>query len=158
MESPVRVFVDADACPGLVRDIILRAAMSRKVSTIFVANKVLLLPSHPFISQVTVESGLDKADLYISEAAQRSDLVVTADVPLAHAVVRKGICAINPRGVVYTEENIGEHISVRDLMKDLRDAGEIGGGPKPFGDREKREFASCFDRSLTKLLKKFPLN
>lgn len=156
MNSSVRIFVDADACPGMVKDIIIRAAGNRKILTTFVANKVLLLPASPFLQQETVDAGMDKADQFIAENATLSDLVVTADIPLAHILVKKGVVAINPRGLIYTEDNIGDRISVRDLLTDLRDSGEITGGPKPFGDREKREFASSFDRVLTQLLRRFP--
>jgi len=152
----VRIYVDADACPGVIKDIVIRAANNRKIQTIFVANKVLLLPVSEFLRQETVEAGLDKADAFIAEHALASDLVVTADIPLAHQLVKKGIVAINPRGLIYTEDNIGDRISVRDLLTDLRDSGEITGGPKPFGDKDKREFASSFDRVLTQLLRRFP--
>ena len=156
MGLSVRIFVDADACPVVIKDIIMRASSSRKIETIFVANKVLLLPATAYLRQETVEAGLDKADAFIAEHAQVSDLVVTQDIPLAHQLVKKGVIAINPRGLVYTEDNIGERISMRDLMTDLRDAGEMTGGPKPFGDKEKRAFASSFDRVLTQLIRRFP--
>lgn len=156
MSSAVRIYVDADACPGVIKDIIIRAANSRKIPTIFVANKVLLLPVSEYLRQETVEAGLDKADAFIAENAVASDLVVTQDIPLAHQLVKKGIVAINPRGLIYTEDNIGDRISVRDLLTDLRDSGEITGGPKPFGDKDKRAFASSFDRVLTQLLRRFP--
>jgi uncharacterized protein YaiI (UPF0178 family) len=155
-KSSVRIFVDADACPGVVKDIIMRAATSRKVQAIFVANKVLPLPASEFLKQETVAAGLDKADQFIAEDADVRDLVVTADVPLAHILVKKGIVAINPRGLIYTEDNIGDRISVRDLLSDLRDAGEMTSGPKPFGDKEKRAFAASFDRVLTQLQRRFP--
>lgn len=154
MSSAVRIYVDADACPGVIKDIIIRAAKSRKIPTIFVANKVLLLPVSEYLRQETVEAGLDKADTFIAENAVASDLVVTQDIPLAHQLVKKGIVAINPRGLIYTEDNIGDRISVRDLLTDLRDSGEITGGPKPFGDKDKRAFASSFDRVLTQLLRR----
>ena len=156
MSSAVRIYVDADACPGVIKDIIIRAANSRKIPTIFVANKVLILPVSEYLRQETVEAGLDKADAFIAENAVASDLVVTQDIPLAHQLVKKGIVAINPRGLIYTEDNIGDRISVRDLLTDLRDSGEITGGPKPFGDKDKRAFASSFDRVLTQLLRRFP--
>ena len=152
IEVSVRIWVDADACPGAVRDIILRAALKRKLQSIFVANKVLLLPISPYVSSITVAAGPDVADDYIAEHALTCDLVVTADIPLAHRLVTAGVVAINPRGLVYNPDNIGERISMRDLMSDLRDAGEITGGPKQFGDKEKREFASSFDRELTRLI------
>lgn len=147
----VRIWVDADACPGAVRDVILKAAAKRKIEVIFVANKSLLLPESEFIRSVLVGAGLDVADEYIRQNALVSDLVVTADVPLAHSLVKAGVVTINPRGTVYDEDNIGENISTRDLMHELRESGMIGGGPKPYGEKEKRIFASSFDRELTRL-------
>lgn len=105
------------------------------------------------ISFMEVDDSPDAADGYIGEKAQNTDLVITQDIPLAHILVAKDIVVLSPRGVTFTRDNIGERISVRNLMQDLRDSGESTGGPRPFGDKERREFASAFDRALTKLLK-----
>lgn len=150
----MKIWVDADACPGAVRDIVLAASYKRKVETVFVANKPLPLPGSPLVSFVLVGNAPDAADAYIIEHSQKGDLVITQDIPLAHPLVHRQIVVISPRGVVFDEDNIGERLSVRDMMQDMRDAGIVTGGPKQFGEKEKREFASSFDRELTKLLKK----
>lgn len=149
----MRIWVDADACPGAVRDIIIRAAVKKKIESIFVANKQLVLPESPFISVHTVKAGPDIADEYIVENALSSDLVISQDIPLAHKLVSAGITVIDPRGKVHTEENIGERLSMRDLCQELRDSGEIKGGPKQFGEKEKLAFASSFDRELNRILR-----
>lgn len=150
----MKIWVDADACPGAVRDIVLSAAYKRKVETVFVANKLLALPVSDLVSFVQVANTPDAADGYIIEQAVVGDLVITQDIPLAHPLVHRNIVVISPRGVVFDEDNIGERLSIRDMMQDMRDSGVVTGGPKQFGDKEKREFASSFDRALTKLLKK----
>lgn len=147
----MKIWVDADACPVAVKDIISRAAHRKTIETIFVANKILPLMMSPYISFVQVEATPDAADQYIGEHAIEGDLVVTQDIPLAHILVPMNVVVLSPRGLVFTPDNIGERIAVRNLMQDLRDTGETTGGPKPFGDKERREFASAFDRALTKL-------
>lgn len=150
----MRIWVDADACPGAVRDVVLAASYKRKIETIFVANKQLTLPVSDLVQFILVGNAPDAADAYIIEQAVRGDLVITQDIPLAHPLVRREIVVISPRGVVFDDDNIGERLSIRDMMQDMRDAGMVTGGPKQFGEREKRDFASSFDRELTKLLKK----
>lgn len=150
----MRIWVDADACPGAVRDVVLAASYKRKIETIFVANKQLTLPVSDLVQFILVGNAPDAADAYIIEQAVRGDLVITQDIPLAHPLVRREIVVISPRGVVFDDDNIGERLSIRDMMQDMRDAGMVTGGPKQFWEREKREFASSFDRELTKLLKK----
>ncbi len=147
----MKIWVDADACPVAVKDIISRAAHRKTIETIFVANKILPLMESPYISFVQVDATPDAADQYIGENAVEGDLVVTQDIPLAHILVPMNVVVLSPRGLVFTPDNIGERIAVRNLMQDLRDTGETTGGPKPFGDKERREFASAFDRALTKL-------
>ena len=149
----MKIWVDADACPGAVKGIIAAAANRRAVATVFVANKPLALPASACITSVQVDRQADAADIYIKEHAQRFDLVVTADIPLAHALVPMGVVVIDPRGDKFTDDNIGERLSLRNLIYDLRATGEVTGGPKQFGDKEKRAFAATFDRELTRLLK-----
>jgi uncharacterized protein len=149
----MRIWVDADALPGAVRDIIVSAAIKRKVEAVFVANKTLTFPPSPYISSQLVDITPDAADQLIAEQARPGDLVITQDIPLAHILVTNGVATISPRGVEFTEDNIGERLSVRDLMQDLREIGEITGGPKQFGEKEKRVFASTFDRQLTRLMR-----
>ena len=151
-----KIWVDADAVPGAVKAIILAAAMKRQIETVFVANKPIALPPSPLISFILVQKTPDAADYYINEQASKDDFAITQDIPLAHLLVRRGLTVINPRGERFTEENIGERLSIRDLMEHLRDSGQMTGGPAKFGDKEKRAFASSFDRELTRLLRRKP--
>jgi len=149
----MKIWVDADACPGLVKDIIVNAAIRRAIETVFVANKLISLPSSDYLSFMQVDKGPDAADLYIKDNAKKLDLVVSQDILLAHMLVSGGVVVIDPRGKKYTEDNIGQVVATRNLMQGLRDSGEITGGQKQFGDKEKRAFAAVFDQELTKLLK-----
>jgi uncharacterized protein len=152
----MKIWVDADACPGAVKDIVMSAAVKRTVEAVFVANKKLTFPTTPYISFQLVDLSPDAADQLIADNAQPGDLVITQDIPLAHILVTKGVSTISPRGIIFCLDNIGERLSVRDLMQELRDTGEMTGGPKQFGDKEKRAFASAFDRELTRLLRSRP--
>ena len=147
----MKIWVDADACPVVIRDIIIKAAVRRKVETVFVANKETVLPQSPLLSAVKVALGADEADKYIDEQAQKEDLVVTQDILLAQLLVAREITAIDPRGVVFCEDNIGERVSVRALMVDLRSTGEVSGGQRPFNEIDKRNFSNSFDKQLTRL-------
>ena len=149
----MRIWVDADACPGAVRDIVIKAAVKRKIEICFVANKALVLPESPLIIKVLVAAGPDVADQYILEHVASNDLIVTQDIPLAHGLLAKGAVVLNPHGNVFTNDNIADRLSIRDISQGLLDAGEMTGGPAPFGDKEKRAFASSFDRELTKLIR-----
>src|SRR5258706_10259993 len=134
---PVTIWVDADACPGAVKEIILRAAARVGVATVFVANKGIHLPPSPHLRAVRVPSGIDVADQYVVKESAPGDLAVTADIPLASLLVAKGVVAIDPRGALYSEENIAERLSLRDFFQGLRDAGEVTGGPKSFDAKAK---------------------
>ncbi|TVP55144.1 MAG: YaiI/YqxD family protein [Gemmatimonadales bacterium] len=145
-----QIWVDADAAPRAVKEIIFRAAKRLEIETILVANQRLTLPlNNPFVRAVRVTHGADVADQHIVEHAAEGDLVVTADIPLASLLVEKGVEVLDPRGERYTPENIGERLSIRDFMEGLRDSGVETGGPSAYGDRDKREFASALDRFLT---------
>lgn len=148
------IWIDADACPAPVRDIVLRASHRLKVQTIFVANKPLYLPDSSILSAVQVAQGPDVVDGYIVEHASPGDLVVTQDIPLAALLVPREISVLSPRGDLFTPENMAENLSRRNLMNDLRDQGEITGGPRPFDEKVKRQFANCFDAELQRLLRK----
>lgn len=150
----MQIWVDADACPGPVRDIIVRAAVRLAISTVFVANKPLCLPESPYVSAVQVALGPDVVDAYIVEHASAMDLVVTQDIPLAALLVPRDITVITPRGTLYTPDNIAEALSQRDLLQGLRDAGEMLSGPRPFDERLKRQFANHFDAELNRLIRK----
>lgn len=149
------LWIDADACPRPVRDIMLRAARRRELQLILVANSSLGLAPAPGVRQVVVPGGADVADLYIIEHAQPGDLVVTADIPLADGLVTRNITAINPRGEVYDKGSIGERLAVRNLMDELRGAGLAGrSGPAPYSDKDKQSFANALDRLLAQGLGK----
>ena len=149
----MKIWVDADACPGPVREILLRASQRLKVPTVFVANKRLTLPRSEFVSTVQVGAGLDVADRHIAEAAQAGDLAVTQDIPLAALLVPKGVVVMDPRGELFTEENISERLSVRNFMQELRDSGVMTGGPGGFSAQDRQQFAATLDRERTRLLK-----
>lgn len=149
----MQIWIDADACPVVVRDITIKAAQRLKVKIVFVANKKILLPGSDLIEQVVVTEGPDKADEYIIENARPGDLVVSQDIPLAHCLVKAKIVVIDPRGRVHTEDNIAERLATRDLLQELRDIGDVKGGPQAFGNKEKQAFASSFDRELNKLIR-----
>jgi hypothetical protein len=153
MRGTMKIWVDADACPGPVRDIILRASQRLRISTVFVANKRLTLPRSEFVSTVQVGAGLDVADRHIATEAQAGDLAVTQDIPLAALLVPKGVVVLDPRGELFTDENIAERLSVRNFMQELRDSGVMTGGPGGFSAQDRQQFAATLDRELTRLLK-----
>lgn len=143
-----RIWVDADACPGVIRDILVRAALRAGVPATFVANQWVRVPSSPLIRALQVEHGPDVADTAIVERAQAGDLVVTQDIPLAARVIEKGAEALNPRGERYTAGTIAERLSMRDFMDELRGAGVQTGGPAPLHPRDRQAFANQLDRWL----------
>jgi uncharacterized protein len=146
----MRVWIDADAAPRDVKEIVARAARRLEITTVFVANQRLQLPgANPFVSSVRVEGGPDVADRYIAENAESDDLAVTADIPLAATLVEKGVLVIDPRGEQYTSENIGERLAVRDFMDRLRGAGVESGGARPYGAKDKQAFANALDRIMS---------
>lgn len=146
--------MDADAAPRDVKDIVARAARRLEVEALLVANQRLQTPANnPFVASVRVEGGPDVADDHIAANAEPGDLAVTADIPLAARLVEKGVRTIDPRGLEYTRENIGERLSVRDFMDQLRSTGVETGGPNAWGTREKQAFAATLDRVLTRLLR-----
>lgn len=150
----MKIWVDADAVPRDVKDIVARAALRLEITTHLVANQRIQTPANnPFVSAVWVAGGPDVADDHIVVHAEPHDLAVTADIPLAARLVEKGVGAIDPRGAEYTTENIRERLSVRDFMDQLRSTGVETGGPSAYGVREKQAFASTFDRVLTRLLR-----
>lgn len=145
------IWVDADACPKVVKEIIYRAADRVQIKVILVANQCLVLPTKSkFISSVQVPKGLDVADNYIVENLKKDDLVITADIPLAYEVVNSHAFALNPRGEFYTKANIGARLSMRNLMNDLRNSGQISGGPGTLTKRERMDFANSLDTFLQK--------
>jgi uncharacterized protein YaiI (UPF0178 family) len=149
----MQIFVDADAFPNVIKDILIRASERLHVPLVFVANQPVRLEQSVTISSIVVPSGPDLADDRIAELAQPGDLVITADIPLADRVVSKGAFAINPRGELYTEDNIKDRLATRDLMHELRDGGMITGGPSAFGKKDRQAFANQLNRFLNKHFK-----
>ena len=146
----MRIWVDADATPRPVKDILFRAATRRHVLTTLVANQALSTPASPFLQTVQVAAGFDIADNYIVQQCAPGDLVVTADIPLASEAVDKGALAINPRGELYTRENIRQRLAMRDFMETMRSSGEHTGGPKAFSQQDRQAFANALDRLLAR--------
>ncbi len=147
--KPDTLWIDADACPKAIKEIAFKTSARLKLSLILVANSYLTIPHSDLIRLVIVDRGDDVADQYIVDHVKSSDLVVTADIPLAAKVVEKGAVAINPRGEIYIEDNIGEALSMRNFMKELRDGGSITGGPAAFSSRDVQEFANSLNKLLS---------
>lgn len=149
MSDTRQVWVDADACPGVIRDILFRAAERAQVQVTLVANQWLRTPPSRFIRALQVPGGFDVADSAIVDRVQPGDLVVTQDIPLAARVLEKGAIALNPRGERYTPDTMAERLSMRNFMEELRGAGVQTGGPAAFHARDRQAFASELDRWLS---------
>lgn len=146
-----QLWVDADACPRVIKEILYRAADRAQVPLILVANQPLTVPGSRFIRSVQVEGGFDVADNYIVQQAGEGDLVITADIPLAAEVIDKGCLALNPRGELYTTENIRQRLNMRDFMDTMRGSGLDTGGPPPLSQGDRQAFANALDRYLARL-------
>ena len=144
----MHIWVDADACPRVIKEILYRAANRVKLGMTLVANHSLQVPPSALIKSVQVSSGFDVADNYIVQHCEPGDLVITADIPLAAEIVDKGATAINPRGERYTTENIRQRLAMRDFMEQMRNSGEASGGPPPLDNSDKQAFANALDRLL----------
>jgi uncharacterized protein len=152
MKHSLTIWIDADAAPRDVKEIVFRAAKRLEIPTILVANQRLSSPlNNPFVSVVEVRGGPDVADQHIADHAAAGDMAITADIPLAAILVDKGLVVLDPRGEEYSAENVRERLSVRDFMDSLRGSGVETGGARPYGAREKQAFAAALDRSLTAL-------
>lgn len=148
------LWVDADAAPRDVKEIVFRAAKRLEIPAVLVANQRMPTPNNnPFVRFEWVPGGPDKADEHIAEHGAEGDIAVTADIPLAAILVEKGLWVIDPRGEEYTKENVQHRLSIRDFMQDLRDTGVETGGPSAYGAAEKQAFAGALDRTLTKVLR-----
>jgi len=145
----VHIWVDADACPNPIKEILFRAAMRCQVPLTLVANHNLQVPSSPLIKFRRVEGGFDVADNHIAQQVAPDDIVVTGDIPLAAEVVEKGARAISPRGELFSPANIRQRLAMRDLMETLRNTGEVTGGPASMGKAERQQFANVLDRLLS---------
>lgn len=147
----MRIWVDADACPVVVREILFRAAKRTGVEVTLVANQPVATPRLPNVTSLQVARGFDVADDEIVKRAAAGDLVITGDIPLAAEVIAKGAHALSPRGELHTTENIRARLNMRDFLDTMRSSGvEMGGGPAAFGQRDKQAFANQLDRLLTR--------
>jgi uncharacterized protein len=147
----MQIWVDADACPTVIKDILFRAADRARIHVTLVANQPIRRAVSPFVHFVQVSPGLNVADARIVELMNASDLVITADVPLAASVIEKGGIALDPRGTLYTAENVRERLSVRNFLDELRSSGVNTGGPPTLSQRERQMFANQLDTWLNKV-------
>ena len=145
----MQIWVDGDACPSEIKPLLYRAAERTKTKVTLVANQPMRTPRSEFVESLLVPAGMNVADQRIAEMVEPGDLVITADIPLAAKVVERGGEALNPRGELYTEENIGERLAARNLMDELRGGGQITGGPANFTAKDRQTFANQLDRWLT---------
>ena len=151
MSDAPRIWVDADACPGPVRDIVVRAANRAQVQAVFVANQWIRLPTSPWLRAIQVAQGPDEADDAIASQLAAGDLVVTQDIPLVARAIEAGAAAMDPRGEVHTKDTIAQRLSMRNFMDELRGAGVQTGGPAAFHARDRQAFAAGLDRWLARL-------
>ncbi len=146
----MHIWIDADAFPGVIKEILFRAAERLQIDTTLVANRLLRPPPSRFIRAVQVPAGFDVADAHIVAQVAGGDLVVTADIPLAAAVLARGAHALNPRGELYTEANIAERLSMRNFLEELRSSGVQTGGPAAFSQADRQAFGAALDRFLAR--------
>lgn len=144
----MKIWVDADSCPAKIRNIVTRACLREEITGIFVANRAIPVDEHEYIEKVITEQRDQSADEYIMEKVSVEDLVITRDIPLADELVTKGVLVLNDRGVVYTEENIKERLSIRDYMKEMRDLGLGYESTDKFNNKDVQKFANAFDKEL----------
>ena len=147
-DTSFRIWIDADACPRDVKDLVFRAGERLRLAIVVVANKAMHVPPSPLVHMVQVAGGPDVADDHIAQHAARGDLAITADIPLAARLVAKSVVVLNPRGEEYDAENIGERLSIRDFLSEARDNGVVTGGPRAYGPKDKQRFANALDRAL----------
>lgn len=147
----MEIWVDADACPVAIKEILFRSAERTKIHVTLVANQPMNTPRSPYIKSIQVQQGFDVADNEIVKRLKAGDLVITGDIPLADEVIEKGGLALNPRGELYTADNIKARLNMRDLMDTLRSSGiDAGGGPPPLNKSDRRAFANNLDKILTR--------
>jgi uncharacterized protein YaiI (UPF0178 family) len=146
--NSMQIWVDADACPNVIKEILFRAADRVAVQVTLVANQAIQVPRSRHIRSIQVASGFDEADNYIVQQAQAGDLVITADIPLASEAIDQGCLALNPRGDLYTTENIRQRLNMRDFMDTMRSSGVDTGGPPAFSRADRMAFANQLDRLL----------
>jgi uncharacterized protein YaiI (UPF0178 family) len=147
----VRVWIDADACPRAAKDLVIKFALKRNFEVLLVAGQSQVRPTFACVRLIVVPSGPDAADDYLVEHAAPGELVICSDIPLADRLFKKGVAALDPRGREFDERNMGERLALRNLLSDLRDQGQMGGGQPPYGERERQAFANALDRLLVRL-------
>ena len=145
----MQIWVDADACPGEIKELLFSSAKRTKTKVTLVANQPMRTPRSEFVDSLLVPEGMDVADRRIVELVKPGDLVITADIPLAAEVVAGGGQALNPRGELYTDANVGERLAIRNLLDEMRGGGQITGGPASFNAKDRQAFANQLDRWLT---------
>ena len=150
----MQIWVDADACPAVIKDILYRVAERLQLQVTLVANQLMRVPPSRFVRALQVPQGADVADAEIVRLLAPGDLVVTGDIPLAADVLAKGGFALNPRGEFYTEDNIAQQLTMRKFMEELRSGGVDTGGPAPFGQADRQQFANQLDRHLQRVLRR----
>ena len=155
-DGTMRICIDADACPRMIKDFVYKVSLRLNIPVVLVANSGIHAPRSNLVSLVVVGREIDQADRHILDNCAGGDLVVTADIPLASSLVDKGVVAINPRGTVYTADNVKEALATRNLTQELREEGIMSGGPPPLGPRDKEKFANAIDRELTQLQRNSP--
>ncbi|MDG9922471.1 MULTISPECIES: YaiI/YqxD family protein [unclassified Pseudomonas] len=149
----MRVWIDADACPRLARDQLVKFALKRGFEVVLVAGQAVARPNFACVKLVVVPSGPDAADDYLVEHAVPGELVICSDIPLADRLVKKGVAALDPRGREFDERNMGDKLATRNLFADLRDQGQMGGGQAAYSEKDRQAFANALDRILTRLMK-----
>lgn len=149
----MKIYVDADACPVVIKDILFRAAERKQIQTVLVANQLIRVPPSRFISALTVSSGFDEADNEIVRRCEAGDLVITADIPLAADVLAKGGMALNPRGELYSSDTIKQKLTMRDFMETMRASGVHTGGPAPLSQSDRQAFANQLDKILQRAVR-----
>lgn len=147
----MRVWIDADACPRAAKDLVIKFALKRSFEVLLVAGQSQAKPAFACVRLIVVPSGPDAADDYLVENAAPGELVICSDIPLADRLFKKGVAALDPRGHEFDERNMGERLALRNLLSDLRDQGQMGGGQLPYGERERQAFANALDRLLVRL-------
>jgi uncharacterized protein YaiI (UPF0178 family) len=150
----MQIWVDADACPNVIKEILFRVAERLEMPVTLIANKLLRTPPSRFIKAIQVPAGCDMADREIARLVQPGDLVITADIPLAADVIDRGGAVLNPRGEFYTKDNIGQHLTMRHFMEELRGSGVETGGPAPFSQADRHAFGRELDRYLRQAMRK----
>ncbi len=147
----MQIWVDADACPNVIKEILFRVSKRAKLTVTFVANQYIKTPASPYLKSLQVPGGFDVADDEIVRQVEDGDLVITADIPLADEVIEKGGHALSPRGELFTKDNIKPRLQVRDMMEAVRNSGiEMTGGQAAFGQKDKQTFANALDRFVAR--------